>query len=90
MRHFKKVQTVTYDYAERFKKRETVSEITRELLVDLIDRVYIDKSENPSASGKKQRKHVKVVFKFADEHKALMAFIKKNARQQYQEMLVAL
>ena len=90
IRQFKKVQTVTDDYAERFKKYETVTEITRELLVDLIDRVYIDKSENPNASRKNQPKHIKVIFKFADEHKALMAFISENSQPQYQEMLVAL
>ena len=90
MRQFKKVQTVTDDYAERFKKYEIVSKITRELLVDLIDKVYIDKTENPDASKKKQSKHVKVVFKFVDEHKALTAFITENAQQQYKEMLVVL
>ena len=112
MRQFKKVQAVTDDYTDHFKKYETVNEITRELLVDLVDKVYIDRaeslenpennknSENPNSSNgnksinnsnkDKQIKHVKVVFKFADEHKALTAFISENAQQQYQEMLVAL
>ena len=90
MRQFKKVQTVTDDYAERFKKYETVSEITRELLVDLVDRITIDKTVNPQANRLQQPKHVKVVFKFADEHRALTAFISENMPQQGGSRLVAL
>jgi hypothetical protein len=62
MRQFKKVQTATDNYADRFKKYETVSEITRELLVDLIDTITIDKGHNPNGSRKQQPKYVKVVF----------------------------
>jgi len=81
MRQFKKVQTVTDSYADRFKKYETVGEVTRELLVDLVDRISVDKSEAVDGNRKRQRKHIKVVFKFADEHKALMSFIAENSQQ---------
>jgi hypothetical protein len=81
IRQFKKVQTVTNDYAEHFKKYETVNEITRELLVDLVDKIFVDKTENPLDNRKRQSKHVKVIFKFADEHKALTAFISENMPQ---------
>jgi len=66
IRQFKKLQTSTDDYADRFKQYETVSDITRELLVDLIDRVYVDKTVNPNGNRQQQSKHIKVVFKFAD------------------------
>ena len=82
MRQFKKVQTVTDDYAERFKKYETVSGITRELLVDLVDKITVDKTVNPNGGRKQQPKHIKVVFKFADEHKALTSFISENTQQR--------
>jgi predicted DNA-binding protein (UPF0251 family) len=90
MRQFKKVQTVTDDYADRFKKYETVDEITRELLVDLVDKIFVDKAENPNGSRKQQPKYVKVVFKFADEHKALTAFISENMPQHGTAKLVAM
>jgi len=90
MRQFKKVQTTTDDYAERFKKYETVTEITRELLVDLVDKIFVDKGVNPNGNRKQQPKHIKVVFKFADEHKALTAFITENMPQQSENRLVAL
>ena len=90
MRQFKKVQTATDDYAERFKKYETVNEITRELLVDLVDRITVDKSLNPNGNRKQQPKHIKVVFKFADEHKALTAFINENTEQFNRDRLIAL
>jgi len=88
MRQFAKVQTVTDDYAERFKKYETVNEITRELLVDLVDRIIIDKTESPNGNRKQQRKHIKVIFKFADEHKALMSFISENTERFAEHKLV--
>jgi DNA invertase Pin-like site-specific DNA recombinase len=87
MRQFKKVQTVTDDYAERFKKYETVTEITRELLVDLVDRITVDKSEFIENGKKKQRKHVKVIFKFADEHKALTSFISENIQHEIEKLI---
>ena len=90
MRQFKKVQTVTDDYADRFKKYETVSEITRELLVDLIDRIIVDKGFNPNGNIQQQPKYVKVVFKFADEHKALTSFITENTPQHEEVKLIAL
>jgi len=34
MRQFKKVQTVTDSYADRFKKYETVGEVTREQIAE--------------------------------------------------------
>lgn len=90
MRQFKKVQTATDDYADRFKKYETVSEITRELLVDLVDKIIVDKIENPDGNKKKQCKHIKVIFKFADEHKALLSFIHENNRHDEEVKLIAL
>jgi ribosomal protein L37E len=90
IRQFKKVQCATDDYAERFKKYETVTEITRDLLVDLVDRIAVDKTEYIEGSKVKQRKHVKVVFKFADEHKALISFINENDQQRGRERLIAL
>jgi hypothetical protein len=89
MRQFKKVQTVTDDYAEHFKKHENISEITREILVDLVDKIFIDKIESPDGNRKKQRKHVKVVFKFADEHKALLSFLNENAPPHQEHKLIA-
>ena len=90
MRQFKKVQTVTDDYAERFKKYEIVSEITRELLVDLVDRILVDKVDSADGNRKKQRKYIKVVFKFADEHRALTSFIAENTQQREEVKLVAM
>ncbi|MCL1878406.1 MAG: recombinase family protein [Defluviitaleaceae bacterium] len=90
MRQFKKVQTTTDDYAERFKKYETVSEITRELLVDLVDKITVDKTVNPNGNRQQQPRHIKVSFKFADEHKALMQFITENAPQYGEGKLVAM
>ncbi|MDR1754234.1 MAG: DUF4368 domain-containing protein [Eubacterium sp.] len=72
---------MTNDYAERFKKYETVSIITRELLVDLVDKIVVDKIKNPNGNRKQQPKHIKVIFKFADEHKALLSFINENVKQ---------
>jgi hypothetical protein len=90
MRQFKKVQASTNNYAENFKKYETVNEITRELLIDLVDKITIDKGFNPNGNRQQQPKHIKVIFKFADEHKALMAFIAENVPQTGGDMLVAL
>ena len=90
MRQFKKIQTTTDDYADHFKKYETVNEITRELLVNLVDRIFLDKSESPEGNRKKQPKHVKVVFKFADEHKALLSFISENTGHSEATKLLAL
>ena len=90
IRQFKQIQSTTDDYAERFKKYETVSEITRELLVDLVDRILIDKTDSPCGNHKKQRKHIKVAFKFADQHKALVSFISENEREYRGLELVAL
>ena len=50
MRQFKKVQVTTDDYAEWLKKCEIVGEITRELLVDLVDRITVDKAVNPNGN----------------------------------------
>ena len=90
MRQFKKVQTVTDSYAEHFKKYETVDGITRELLVDLVDRISVDKTVNPHGNRKQQPKHIKVVFKFADEHKALITFIAENTQQFEETKLIAM
>jgi len=90
MRQFKKVQAVTDDYADRFKKYETVDEITRELLVDLIDRITVDKLVNPNGNRQQQPRHIKVVFKFADEHTALTSFILENTQQNDDVKLIAM
>jgi hypothetical protein len=90
MRQFKKVQSATNDYAERFKKYETVTEITRELLVDLVDKITVDKIENPNGNRQQQPKHIKVIFKFADEHQALLSFISENTQCDENVKLVAL
>ena len=73
-----------------FKKYETVTEITRELLVDLVDRIIVDKEASPDGNHMKQRKHIKVIFKFADEHKALTSFISENAQQYEEVKLIAI
>ena len=57
------------DYAEHFKKYETITEITRDLLIDLIDKIFIYKIDSPCGNTSKQHKHIKVLFKFANEHK---------------------
>ena len=90
MRQFKKVQTATDTYAERFKKYETVNEVTRELLIDLVDRIVLDKGVNPNGNREQQPRYVKVAFKFADEHKALTAFISENMPQQEVAKLIAM
>ena len=88
MRWFKKVQALTNEYVECFKKYETVDEVTRDLLVDLVDRIVGDKENSPCGNRRKQRKYVKVIFKFADEHKALIAFIGENIQQSERVRLV--
>ena len=70
------------DYAEHFKKYETITEVTRELLIDLIDKIFIDKIDSPCGNISKQHKHIRVLFKFANNtnktrkksgHKAVFA-----------------
>jgi len=46
--------------------------------------------QTPHGSRKQQPKHIKVIFKFADEHKALMAFISENMPQHSEVKLVAM
>ena len=46
------------DVTNTFKKYEDVTEITRELLGDLVEKIIIDKDKN-----------VRIVFKFKDEIK---------------------
>jgi hypothetical protein len=48
------------------------------------------KAENPNGNRKQQPKYVKVVFKFADEHKALTSFISENIPQHGTTKLVAM
>jgi hypothetical protein len=67
-----------------------VDEITRELLVDLVDRITVDKAHNPNGNRQQQPKYIKVVFKFADEHKALTLFISENIPQYDDTKLIAL
>lgn len=90
MRQFKKVQTVTDDCADCFKEYETVSEITRVQFVDLVDRITVDKAFNPNSSRKQLPKYVNVIFKFADENKALISFIAEISQQCKDVRLVAL
>ena len=48
----------------------------------------MDKTEYFEGSKKRQRKHIKVIFKFADEHKALTSFISENMQQFEEPKLV--
>jgi len=76
MKQFKKVQLSTNEYVENFKKFETVNEINRELLVDLVDKIFVENA-GTNEKGKKIKK-VTVVFNFEDEAKALTGFVEEN------------
>jgi predicted nucleic acid-binding Zn-ribbon protein len=78
IRQYKDVTERTTDYLDHFKKYETVTEVDRELLVELVDKIFI---ENVSDIPRKQNKTVKkvtVVFNFQDEFVVLEQFIKEN------------
>lgn len=78
IRNYTDVPKRTNDYIGYFKKYETVTEVDRELLVELIDKILI---ENVSDAPRKKNmtvKKVTVIFNFQDEFKALGRFIEEN------------
>jgi len=78
IRKYKDVTERTGDYLEHFKKYETVTEVDRKLLVELVDKIFI---ENVTDMPRKQNmtvKKVTVVFNFQDEFLALQHFIEEN------------
>ena len=64
--------------------------VRRELFVDLVGRISADKMVNPNANSQQQAKYIKVIFKFADENKALMGFIHENTAQHNKAKLIAM
>ncbi|MCL2619501.1 MAG: recombinase family protein [Defluviitaleaceae bacterium] len=79
MQQYKDVTERTTDYLEYFKKYETVTEVDRELLVALIDRILIENVNDAPRRHNMTVKKVTVVFNFQDEFKALEQFIEENA-----------
>ena len=78
MRQCKDANVVTNDFLERFKKYETVTEIDRELLVELVDKIFIENVGAGPTNSRKKAKKVTVVFKFEDEFQILKQFIDGN------------
>ena len=78
MRQQKDEKDVTGNFLERFKKYETVTEIDRELLVELVDKIFIENMNVTPESGSNKVKKVMVVFKFEDEYNMLEQFINEN------------
>ena len=78
MRQYKNVTTTKGDFLELFKKYETVTEVDRELLVELVDKIFIENIDNMPRLKNKTVKKVTVVFNFQDECAALQNFIEEN------------
>jgi DNA invertase Pin-like site-specific DNA recombinase len=76
--HFRGAANTTGGFIDAFKKYETVTEVDRELLVELVDKVFIENINDIPRKHNKTAKKVTVVFNFADEFKALEQFIEEN------------
>ena len=79
MRQFSEVKTTTNEYVQYFKKYETINEVNRDLLLDLVDKVLVENLDKSNVKNGKQVKKVRVDFNFADEAKALQLFLDENA-----------
>lgn len=64
-------------YVETFKKHENVTEVSRELLVELVDKVLVQNREGDTRTTYR-RKDIKVVFDFRDEFELLQQFNESN------------
>lgn len=78
MRQFKEVKTTTNQYIENFKQYETIDEVYRDLLINLIDKIFVENLDKANTPMNKQVKKVRVVFNFADEAHALRMFLEEN------------
>jgi hypothetical protein len=67
MRQAKEVKERTGDYLERFKKYETVTEVDIELLMELVDKIFIENISDIPRKRNMTAKKVTVVFNFQDE-----------------------
>jgi len=75
---YKDVTVRTNDYLEHFKKYETVTDIDRELLVELVDKIFIENISDIPHRQNMTAKKVTIVFNFQDELKALEQFVEEN------------
>jgi hypothetical protein len=75
---YKGVQTTAGGFLEAFKKYETVTEVDRELLVALVDKILIENIDDIPRKNNMTAKKVTVVFNFQDEIKALELFVNEN------------
>ena len=66
------------DYVQNFKTHENITEITRELLLALVDKVLVKKKDGETVR-KLPAKEVTVVFKFQDQFELLKKFNEENA-----------
>jgi len=78
IRRYKEVPDKTNNYLDIFKKYENVNEVSRELLVELVDKILIENINDVPRRHNMTAKKVTVVFNFQDEYKALEQFINEN------------
>ena len=78
MRQLKNVKEKAGDYLERFKKYETVTEVDRELLIELVDKIFVETISDIPRKCNMTAKKVTVVFNFQDECLALERFVEEN------------
>jgi len=77
-RQYKQVGNKGSDCIELFKKYETVTEVSRELLVALVDKILVENIREEARHRNYIPKKVTIVFNFTDEHEALMRFVEEN------------
>lgn len=65
------------NWIEKFRKNQNITELTREILSELVDVIYIHEDEN-----------ITVVFKYEDEYKQALRFIKENSENAERFRLV--
>ena len=78
IRQYKDVKETTSGYFETFKKYETVTEVDRELLVALVDKIFVENLYDLPRRHNLRPKKVTIVFKFQDEYSMLERFIAEN------------
>ena len=77
-RHYNGVKDSTSGFLDVFKKFETVTEVDRELLVELVDKIFIENISDIPRKKNMTAKKVTVVFNFQDEYMALERFVEEN------------
>jgi hypothetical protein len=78
IRKYKDVRKTTGDFLERFKKHQTVAEIDREVLIELVDKILVENIPDIPRVRNKTAKKVTVIFKFQDEYEELQQFVNEN------------